>query len=57
MRAYCVAARLRIHPTTLSLILNGHRPFDQALAGRIVAALKLEQRHSELLENPRENVK
>lgn len=54
VRAYCLAARLRMHPTTLSLILNGHRAFDQALAGRIVAALKLEQRHSELLENPRE---
>jgi len=42
-RAYCVAARLQMHPTTLSLILNGHRAFDQALAGRIIEALKLEQ--------------
>jgi len=40
-----------MHPTTLSLILSGRRAFDQALAGRIVAALKLEQHHSELLEN------
>jgi len=51
VRAYCVAARLRMHPTTLSLIMSGRRAFDQVLAGRIVAALKLEQGHSKLLEN------
>lgn len=45
-RAFRVAARLDMHPSTLSLILNGHRAFDQALAERVVAALKLEQRHS-----------
>jgi hypothetical protein len=43
VRAYCVAARLRMHPSTLSLILNGHRYFDGKLASRILEAIKLEQ--------------
>jgi len=43
VRAYCVAARLSMHPTTLSQILNGHRAFDPALARRIVAAIAQEQ--------------
>jgi hypothetical protein len=45
VRAYCLAARLRMHPTTLSLILNGHRAFDQVVAERILEAIKVEQLH------------
>lgn len=41
--AYRVAARLGMHPTTLSLILNGHRAFDRTFAERFIAALQLEQ--------------
>ena len=43
-RAYRVSARLMMHPTTLSLILNGHRLLDQTLARRILAAIDLEKR-------------
>jgi hypothetical protein len=45
VRAYCVAARLRMHPTTLSLILNGRRSLDSAVASRILAAIQREARN------------
>ncbi len=41
--AYCVAARVGIHPTTLSCILNGHREFDAELARRILDAIGQEE--------------
>ena len=43
VRAYCVAARLRIHPTTFSQILNGHRLFDQEQGELIVQAIEAER--------------
>jgi hypothetical protein len=46
VRAYILAARLRMHPTTLSLILNGRRAIDSAQARRIVAAIRAEKTYS-----------
>lgn len=43
VRVYRVAARLQMHPSVLSQILNEHRQFDQALSKRILAAIMQEQ--------------
>jgi hypothetical protein len=54
VRAYCVAARLRMHPTTLSLILNGRRSLDSTLAARILTAIVREERDQTTNEQPDE---
>jgi DNA-binding LacI/PurR family transcriptional regulator len=37
---YQVAARARLHPATLSAVLNERRPLDAKVAQRILAALE-----------------
>jgi plasmid maintenance system antidote protein VapI len=45
VRAYSIAARLEMHPASLSQILNGHRPLGRALVKRIVEAIDWERRN------------
>ncbi len=42
LKLYVVAARAQIHPSLFSAILNERAPLSQALAARIIQAVKQE---------------
>jgi plasmid maintenance system antidote protein VapI len=39
LKLYLLAARVQVHPSRLSLIVNGRAPLTQELAGRLALAI------------------